>query len=351
MPARILQPSQLDEAVRLLSQGALVAFPTDTVYGVAALADAEFDNGKLRAFKAARGEKFSLHAGSVSSALRFVGELPRAEYYPLQRLTPRGVTVVIARDSTSLGVRVVQHELGSALLEQTGAPIVATSANAHGQPPLRDPSEIVKLPVDAVLDGGVLPERPSSTVVRLLPCGLEVLRTGTVSAAELADIYTAPIHFICLGNLNRSAFAHRWIDAMQSWLKVRVDGFVPRYSPHSSGLIAHPRTRPPADMLAAADERGVDLRSHLPKPFEPGVFPGVCVSMGAEVTERIRGGTREAILLWQIHDPMGGTPDEYRRAVAQVIEHARRDLLARWADVGELRIEFEKLFCGERGQP
>jgi L-threonylcarbamoyladenylate synthase len=346
-PARILQPHQLDEAVDMLRDGALVAFPTDTVYGVAARADDNYDNAKLREFKQGRTDQFSLHTGSVETAIRYAGGLKPAEAYALLALTPHGVTVVIARGEGSLGVRVVSHEIGSPLLDRVGAAVVATSANAPGQPPLREPAQIAQMNVDAVIDGGVLPKRPASTVVRLLPCGLEVLRVGPVEKAELGRIYTRPVHFVCLGNLNRSAFAAALVDSMQTWVAEITHPFVPAYLPSSSGLIAHPDTAPPLEMLRVAADCGVNLSMHEPRRFSPVGLPPTVVSMGDDVVGEIEKASPRNLLRWSVQDPMGGPEPGYRRAAAQIAAYVRDELLCRWAEGGALEGEFEKVFYGQ----
>lgn len=349
MPPKILKPSQLDEAVELIASGGLVAFPTNTVYGVAALADNEFSNARLREFKGGRAERFSLHSGSVESALAFAGQVNAAEEFALRALTPHGVTLVIAAGASSLGVRVVRHELGSALLDAIPAPVVATSANPHGQPPLSDPQAIAALGIDAVLDGGVLPIRPASTVARLLPCGLQILREGAVGPDALAQMYTRAIQFICLGNLNRSAFAHRLLEAMQDWLKAQVEAFVPAFLPSSSGLIARSRNRPPPQMQQAAAEYSVSLGGHVPTEFDPRALPPLCVSMGREVEPHVSENSPAQLIAWEIEDPMGQPAGVYARTAKQVIEHLRRDLLARWADGGDAAKTFESRFFGRAG--
>ncbi|MBX3458858.1 MAG: Sua5/YciO/YrdC/YwlC family protein [Planctomycetes bacterium] len=351
MPARVLQPDQLELAAQLIREGALVGFPTDTVYGVAAAADVAFGNDKLKAFKGGRSEGFSLHAGSVDTAIRTAGPLLPAEEFAVRALTPNGATVVVARKDTGLGVRVVQHPLGSRLLELAGLPVIATSANEHGQPPLRDPARIAQMPLDAVLDGGELPERPASSVVRLLPSGLEILRMGAASRDKLAQMFTRPVHFVCLGNLNRSAFAHRLIEAMQNWLMRQVRDFVPAYAPSSSGLIARAERRSPPDMQQTAMRYNASLASHTPQVFDPDVLPPLCVSMGDDVVAEVQEFAAGEVLQWQIDDPMGKPPGVYARAARQVIEAMRRDLLARWAGNTEMQRQFNALFCGEGETP
>ncbi|MBZ0135886.1 MAG: Sua5/YciO/YrdC/YwlC family protein [Planctomycetes bacterium] len=351
MGAKILGADQVDEAARLLRAGKLVAFPTDTVYGVAALADAGFHSANLAAFKGGRPEPFALHAPDVESALRFVGDLHELERHAVTGLCPRGVTVIVAQgpQQKGLGLRVVRHDVGSEFLSGAGAAVVATSANVHGQPPLRDPGKIAELPgLDAVLDAGELPERPASTVVRLLRCGVEILREGAVSRDKLGRLFTRSVEFVCLGNLNRSAFAHRLLEAMQAWYADRLTAFVPGYSLASSGLIARPTARSPRPMQAAAAANGVDLKAHRPTRFVASRVANadLAISMGADVADEVRAASAPA-QCWSVLDPMGGSERGYFETAAQVRAHMET-LLARTARIREsddaLEAGFEKLF-------
>lgn len=348
MPARILKPEQAAEAAHILRAGGLVGFPTDTIYGVAGLADNSFNNAKLRALKGGRPEPFSLHAGDVESALHFAGGLGPMECRLARALTPHGATLVVAAASRphGLGLRVVRHGLGSRLLLAVGAPVVATSANLHGQPVLNDAAAIAALPgVDAVLDAGPLPPRPASTVARMLPAGLQVLREGALPAPELARRCLTRVLFVCLGNLNRSAFAHGLVHTLQERLAA-LPRFVPLFAPRSRGTIAHPAMTVPEPMLEAALARGVDLSRHTPKPLQPRdpADADLVVAMGDEVAGDVPPGA----LNLRVPDPMGGEAAEFAACARTIACRLRERLLPGWA-VGDavdaaFKAELDELF-------
>lgn len=365
MTAPILEPSRVDEAAELIRAGKLVAFPTDTVYGIAAIPTAwadkepsdprsveielgdDPDSVYLRAFKGGRKEPFGLHCGSVQSALRFVSPRSPLEEFAIRELGPRGVTVVLRWQLRGLGVRVVQHPAGSAFLEACGVPVLASSANLHGQPTLNDPREIAKLPgVAAVVDGGVLPQRPASTVIRLLPVGAQVLRHGALDLAALAGLLTRQLHFVCLGNLNRSAFAHYLVAAMQQWLAERVKDFVPAWQPSSSGVVANPKVAVPEPMREAARRHGVNLLGHVPVRFDS-VTGGLRVVMGDDVA----GLVPDAAVNLHVDDPMGGPAPGYERCARDIVTRLHFQLMAEWAPLNDaaLEAEFRKLFLATGG--
>lgn len=353
MAAPILTADQVEEAARLLREGGLVAFPTDTVYGVAAMADAGFHSAHLQAFKGGRPQPFALHLPDVESAVRTAEPLFELERHAVRQLGPRGVTVIVAHGAghEGLGLRIVQHDLGSRFLTLAQAPVVATSANEHGQPPLRDPDSIAALPgITAVLSAGELPERPASSVVRMLRSGLQVLRASALGHEKLAALFTRRVEFVCLGNLNRSAFARGLIESMQAFYAARVKNFIPAWRPSSSGLIANPRAQSPRQMLEVAARYQVDLAGHVPTRFEPGrpQTVDVAVAMGEDIVDALPSARH-----WTVTDPMGGPEDGYREMAAQVRAHLV-SLLARTARVdaadAALEAEFEKLFSPAEGE-
>jgi L-threonylcarbamoyladenylate synthase len=346
MAARILGPDQVEEAARVLRAGALVAFPTDTVYGIAALADSTFHSARLQAFKGGRSEPFALHLPDVDAALGVAGPFRELETFAVSTLGPRGVTVIVAHgpENTGLGLRIVQHDVGSRFLALAGAAVVATSANKHGEPPLTRPDRIAELPgVEAVLAAGELPTRPASSVVRMVRCGIEILRSGALGAGELASLFTRRVEFVCLGNLNRSAFARTLLLGMQEYYAGAVSNFLPAWNPCSSGLIANPKAKSPEAMHRVAAEYGLSLFNHAPVRFAPG-DQGVHVAMGEEIWGTVRAARR-----WSIDDPMGGPPEGYREMAAQVRAHMEslmgRTARVRDSDAG-LEARFEVLFSG-----
>jgi tRNA A37 threonylcarbamoyladenosine synthetase subunit TsaC/SUA5/YrdC/protein-tyrosine-phosphatase len=324
---------------------------------VGALADADHDSATLRAFKGGRPEPFSLHLPDREAAHRAVNPQGLVEYAALN-LTPHGVTAILADERTGKGIgcRVVTHEVGRKFLAAVGKSVVATSANEHGQPPLRDPERIAALPgIDAVLGDGVLPERPASTVVRALPSGLEILREGAVPRDELAGLFCMSVEFVCLGNLNRSAFAHHFAEAVQDWWGMQIENSVPAFEFRSSGLIASPRVRSPQPMIEVAKRYGVELADHIPTHFDPArcAEADYAVAMGPDVHDTVMNANPRTIAM-HVLDPMGGPQVSYETTAREVRRLWLRQL-ARFPHIREsdatLEAEFEKLFSGTGDSP
>jgi L-threonylcarbamoyladenylate synthase len=189
--ARPLVP-QLTPAIEALRAGLPVACPTDTLYGLAA--DPRSDAAMERLFElkgrgAARA--VALMAASLEQVERTVvlSQTARrlaSEFWPgpLTLILPAAaaLSAAVRNDAGRVGIRIPDHPVATALAEAFGHPLTATSANPSGQPPTTDPDEVAsRLSAVAVLiDGGVSPGGPPSTVVEVEGEGLRLVRKGAL---------------------------------------------------------------------------------------------------------------------------------------------------------------------------
>jgi L-threonylcarbamoyladenylate synthase len=195
-------PRDLDEAAAMLRRGGLVAFPTETVYGLGALA---LEPLAVRAIYAAKGRPpgnpLIVHVLGEDDARPLVTRWPLEAQQLAARFWPGPLTLVLPRTalvpdeatagSDTVGVRAPSHQVARALLERVGAPLAAPSANRaeHVSPTsaahvLRD----LNGRIDAVLDGGRCSYGIESTVVALEPTGPRILRAGAISQAALEEL-------------------------------------------------------------------------------------------------------------------------------------------------------------------
>jgi L-threonylcarbamoyladenylate synthase len=175
----------LTEAVAALRDGGVIAFPTDTVYGLAVLPGGE---DLVHSLKGRPAElPLILMVAEPHDAEAFVAIDGRARWY-MERWWPGPLTLVLPAGDSTLGVRIPDHPLALALLHAAG-PLLTTSANLHGSPPAMTAEEAASLPgLAGVLDGGRAPGGEPSTVIALLP-GREmtVIREGAISSHLLGD--------------------------------------------------------------------------------------------------------------------------------------------------------------------
>ena len=163
----------------------MIAFPTDTVYGLAVLPGGE---EKVHLLKGRPADlPLILMVAEPSQAEAFVTVDRRARWY-MERWWPGPLTLVLPAGEGTFGVRIPDHPLALELLQAAG-PLFTTSANRHGEPPAMTAEEAWALPgLAGVLDGGRAPGGEPSTVIALLP-GKEmtVIREGAISTHLLGD--------------------------------------------------------------------------------------------------------------------------------------------------------------------
>ena len=206
-------------AVELLREGQLVAFPTETVYGLGA--DAQNGRAVAGIFEAKGRPQFNpliVHVTNLAAAQRLVALPAGAEALarvfwpgPLTLVAPlrleAGIADLVTAGLPTLAVRVPAHPLAQALLEAFGGPVAAPSANPSGQVSPTTASHVAEALGDriaAVLDGGACPVGLESTIigfdgavpVLLRPGGLTVEAIETELGREvsltMADGITAP---------------------------------------------------------------------------------------------------------------------------------------------------------------
>lgn len=195
-------PEVIARAATRLREGALVAFPTETVYGLGGNA---LDPRAVARIYGAKGRPASnpliLHLPDAASARRLARRWPEeagalaAAFWPgpLTLVLPRGAAVppAAAGGLDTVGLRVPAHPVALALLRAAGVPVAAPSANPSTRvsPTTADHVERgLGRRVDLVLDGGATPTGIESTVVDLSGDRPALLRPGALSAAEIEAV-------------------------------------------------------------------------------------------------------------------------------------------------------------------
>lgn len=184
----VLKPdkSGLQRAARLLRSGAVIAFPTDTVYGLGASADDEVAQRRIYTIKGRPvGMPLILMVAAESQLEGLVHVDSRAEAM-MRKWWPGPLTLILyAVGGGTLGVRIPKHKVALDLLRHAG-PLMTTSANLHGRDPAMNAEEAAALAgVMAVLDGGAAPGGTPSTVVDLTGPEPHVLREGAIPPADV----------------------------------------------------------------------------------------------------------------------------------------------------------------------
>ncbi len=201
----------VERAAKLSLSGQLVAFPTDTVYGVGAPA---FDAASVAAVYVAKErppeKAIPVLIADEADLIRVTNDVPESARTLISHFWPGALTLVLPKrpdvpeivsSDATVAVRIPDLDLTRALLRLTG-PLATSSANRSGQPsPVTAADVIVQLGgrIAAVLDGGACPGGIPSTVVDCAASPPRVLREGAVSFSALSAIMPE----ICRADSNR----------------------------------------------------------------------------------------------------------------------------------------------------
>lgn len=205
--------ASIASAAARLRSGGVVAFPTETVYGLGAVA---FDaRAVARIFEVKRRPSFDpliVHVADRSMLEAVAGDLPAAAAQLIERFWPGPLTLVLAKRAAvpalvtagleTVAVRMPAHPVARALLEATEAPLAAPSANSFGHLSPTRAEHVERMlgdRVDLILDGGATFYGIESTIVAIEPRPA-LLRPGAIPAEEIEAL---------IGPLQRSTTAKR----------------------------------------------------------------------------------------------------------------------------------------------
>ena len=188
--AEFPQPRHIQRAVEVLSSGGVIAYPTDTYYGLGCDLGSKKGIEKLYQLKGRDKKKpLSFLCPDLSDVAKYA-HVSNFAYRTMKSLTPGAFTFVLEATrlvpeammskQKQVGIRVPDSELARALAAALGRPIVTTSAtDAEGEPLIdaKDIKDALGHGLDLILDGGVRLMEPS-TVVSLIGDQIEVLRQG-----------------------------------------------------------------------------------------------------------------------------------------------------------------------------
>ena len=198
---------EIEKAAEILRAGGLVAFPTETVYGLGADAS---NPAAVRKIFAAKGRPADhpviVHISDMSELKHWAAEVPRAAWLLAEKFWPGPLTIVLKRSShvndlisggqNSIGLRVPGHPVAQQLLKAFGGGIAAPSANKFGRlspTTAEHVHEELGNAVEMVLDGGPCDVGIESTIVDLTREPPAILRPGRVSVQQITDALLVPL--------------------------------------------------------------------------------------------------------------------------------------------------------------
>lgn len=190
-------PDAIERAASVLRAGGLIAFPTDTVYGLAAL---PFDPAGILRLYAAKGrdatKAIPILIGKLAQLEQIANEFTPAAQRLALRYWPGALTIVVSRHPAlpaelsalpTIGVRMPDHPFALALLRAVGA-LAVTSANLSGGENPRNAQDVLAQldgHIELILDGGETPVGVPSTVVDCTTPQARILRQGAIPAEDI----------------------------------------------------------------------------------------------------------------------------------------------------------------------
>jgi L-threonylcarbamoyladenylate synthase len=195
------------EAVEVLRQGGLVAFPTETVYGLGADATNSRAVGRIFDVKGRpRNHPVIVHLAEATAIKEWAAEIPADAWALAETFWPGPLTLILPRSNRvpdavtggtgTVGLRVPDQALALELLEAFGGAIAAPSANRFGRVSPTTAAHVradLGTDVDLILDGGACAVGVESTIVDLSQGRPRVLRLGGLSVEELGDALGHPV--------------------------------------------------------------------------------------------------------------------------------------------------------------
>ncbi len=193
-------PEAIRTAAEAIRRGELVAFPTETVYGLAA--DALNPEAVARVYEVKgrpANNPLPVQVASVDEIPLVAVDVPDVARELIRRFMPGPLTIVlrasprvpelVTAGAGTVGIRIPDHRVALELLRAAGTPIVAPSANPSGEPPPTSADDVLAYlggRIEYILDAGTTKLKTASTVVDLTSEPRRILRHGAITDDELA---------------------------------------------------------------------------------------------------------------------------------------------------------------------
>lgn len=179
------EADRIKRAAAILKRGGLVAFPTETVYGLGANLLDKRAVKKIYEIKARPGNKpLTVHIADTAVIKKMIGRIPFKAERLINKYWPGPLTIILKGvRGKKIGFRMPDNKIAFSLIKKAGVPIVAPSANISGNKPPTSAREVLRElsgKIDIVIDGGKTKIGIESTVVDMTGRKPKILREGAI---------------------------------------------------------------------------------------------------------------------------------------------------------------------------
>lgn len=187
------QLGKIKIAASVLKAGGLIAFPTETVYGLGAnLLDKKAIEKVYSIKRRPKNKPLTIHVADIKAIEKTVGRIPSGAKKLADKFWPGPLTLVLKdRRGKKTGFRMPDNKIAFLLIKKADVPIVAPSANISGNRPPRTAKEVLRDlggKIDMVLDGGKAKVGVESTVVDMSGKNFRILREGAISRDRIRKV-------------------------------------------------------------------------------------------------------------------------------------------------------------------
>jgi len=328
-----LPAAEVERLGRALREGAILALPTETVYGLAVRND-RVDSLRASGTLEDQPGPVAIHLPDRTAVSLHVSHCPVPAERLMDRYWPGPLTVVL-RDGEGewIGLRLPARRSTRDILRFAEIPVVMAAAARPGEPPAVDADSVERqfsAFVAFVVDDGRSELGQVSTVVRIGTGTFEVLREGILTSTEVRRTAGRRVLLVCTGNTCRSPMAVGLLRRALARKLDLQDHEIGRfgYSVESAGLVAHGGAPPTPHAVEILREESIDISLHRTRPLsrdmirESDLVLAMTQAHLSLVRELAPESDHKVRLLDpdgnDVPDPFGGDREEYRMCLERI---------------------------------